>query len=60
MQNAKTYRAYAKDCRRIAERMNTKDKAALIEMAELWDRHADDAERQEKNQEKHNDGSPAI
>ena len=32
--------------------MNTKDKAALIEMAELWDRHAEDAERQEKNQEK--------
>jgi hypothetical protein len=49
MQDAKTYRTYAKDCRRIAERMNTKDKAALIQMAELWDKHAEDAERQEKN-----------
>lgn len=49
MEDAETYRTYAKDCRRIAERMNTKDKAALIQMAELWDKHAEDAERQEEN-----------
>jgi hypothetical protein len=56
MQDANTYRTYAKDCLRIAERMNTKDKAALIQMAELWDKLAEDAERQEKN----NAGGPAT
>jgi len=49
MRDAKTYRTYADDCRRIAERMNGKDKVALIHMAELWEKLADDAERQEKN-----------
>ena len=36
--------------------MNAKDKAALIQMAELWDKHAEEAERQEKS----NAGRPAI
>ena len=49
MKDVKTYRTYADDCRRIAGKMNGKDKTALLQMAELWDKQADDAERQEKN-----------
>ena len=35
-----------------------KDKAALIHMAELWEKHAEEAERQEERQEKSNAGRP--
>jgi len=48
MRDAKTYRTFADDCRRIAERMNNNDKAALLKMAELWEKQADEAERQER------------
>jgi hypothetical protein len=50
MQDAKTYRQYAEDCRRIAETMSAKDKAVLLEMAKVWDERADGAERAEKSQ----------
>jgi 3-methyladenine DNA glycosylase Mpg len=56
MKDAKTYRTYAEDCRRIAGKMNGNDKAALLRMAELWDKQAEDAERQEKN----NNGRPTA
>jgi len=49
MKDAKTYRTYADDCRRIAEKMKGMDKAALLRMAELWDKQAEEAERQHKN-----------
>lgn len=49
MQDAITYRTYADDCRRIAGKMKGKDKTALLQMAELWDKQADDVERREKN-----------
>jgi hypothetical protein len=49
MQDAKNYRQYANDCRRIAETMNAKDKATMLEMAKVWDERADEAERMEKN-----------
>ena len=48
MQDSKTYRQYADDCRRIAETMNAKDKAVMLEMAKVWDERADEAERGEK------------
>jgi len=48
MKDAKTYRTYAEDCRRIAEKMNGRDKIALLQMAELWDKQAEEAERQDK------------
>src|SRR4051812_25708701 len=48
MQNSNTYRQYADDCRRIAETMNAKDKAIMLEMAKVWEERAEDAERMEK------------
>jgi hypothetical protein len=48
MQDAKSYRQYANDCRRIAQTMNAKDKAKMLEMAKVWDERADEAERMEK------------
>ena len=47
MQNSNTYRQYADDCRRIAETMNAKDKAIMLEMAKVWEERAEDAERME-------------
>jgi hypothetical protein len=49
MQDAKTYRQYADDCRRIAETMNGKDKATMLEMAKVWDERAQEADRTGKN-----------
>ena len=48
MQNSKTYRQYADDCRRIANTMNAKDKATMLEMAKVWEERAAEAERAEK------------
>jgi hypothetical protein len=45
MQDAKTYRQYAEDCRRIAETMSAKDKTVLLEMAKVWEERAEDADR---------------
>ena len=45
MQEAKTYRQYAQECRRIAQTMSAKDKAVMFEMAKVWDERADEAER---------------
>jgi hypothetical protein len=45
MQDAQTYREYAKDCIRIAQSMNSKDKAILLKMAEAWEDRAREAER---------------
>ena len=55
MRDAKTYRTYAQECRQIAERMNGKDKAALLKMAEVWDKQAQEAERQEKTSKDRSD-----
>jgi prephenate dehydrogenase len=45
MKDAKTYREYAADCRRMAQLMNKKDKEALLKMAEAWEDRAKEAER---------------
>ena len=45
MQEAKSYRQYAADCRRIAKTMAKKDGAILLKMAEAWDSRAEEAER---------------
>ena len=45
MQDSKSYRQYANDCRRIADTMNAKDKAIMLEMAKVWDERADEAAR---------------
>ena len=48
MRDSNIYRRYADDCRRIAETMNAKDKAIMLEMAKVWEERAEDAERMEK------------
>jgi hypothetical protein len=45
MQDSKTYRQYAEDCRRIAQTMSAKDKAVMLEMAKVWDERAEESER---------------
>ena len=47
MPEAKIYRQYAADCRRLAKTMNQQDGAILLKMAEAWDMRADDAEKAE-------------
>jgi hypothetical protein len=47
MDSAKTYRRYAQECRRLAERALAKDKAVLFEIAEAWEQCAREAERKE-------------
>jgi hypothetical protein len=42
------YRQYAKDCTRIAETMNAKDKQTLLKIAEAWEARALEAESKEK------------
>jgi hypothetical protein len=48
MQDSKTYRQYAEDCRRIAKTMSAKDKAIMLEMAKVWEERAEEAERTKK------------
>ncbi len=47
MLEAKTYRQYAADCIRIAEKMNSKDKQILLKIADAWYMRAEEAERRE-------------
>jgi hypothetical protein len=47
MRDAKTYREYAADCRRMAKLLNPNDKTALLKMAEAWEGRAREAERRE-------------
>ena len=48
MKDAKTYREYAADCRRMAQLMNQNDKEALLKMAEAWEDRAKEAERRKQ------------
>ena len=45
MKDAKTYRAYAADCLRMAKSMNPSDREVLLQMAEAWEERAREAER---------------
>jgi phytoene/squalene synthetase len=45
MREAKIYREYAADCRRMAQRMSAQDKVALLRMAEVWERQAQEADK---------------
>jgi hypothetical protein len=45
MKDAKTYRQYAADCRRIAQTMRGEDRATMLHMAELWESTAREADR---------------
>jgi len=48
MHDAKTYRQYAADCRRIAATMASDDKRILLRMAQVWDERAEEATRRAK------------
>ena len=49
MQEAKTYRQYALECRRMAKAMKeAADQKALLYMAEAWEKQAEEAERFER------------
>ncbi|MBI2714806.1 MAG: hypothetical protein HYX37_10165 [Rhizobiales bacterium] len=37
MQEAKTYRQYAAECVRMAQKLSAKDKDVLLQMAEAWE-----------------------
>ena len=39
-ESAETYRKYAQDCRRLAQRTKPKDKAVLLTIADAWDQCA--------------------
>jgi hypothetical protein len=45
MLEAKTYRQYAAECIRIAEKMGAEDRRVLLEIAEAWTMRAQEAER---------------
>jgi hypothetical protein len=47
MPEARIYRQYAADCRRLAKTMNQRDGAILLKMAEAWEMRADDVEKAE-------------
>ncbi len=58
MKDAKTYRQYAAECRRIALTMNGNDRATLEQMAELWENIAREAERSQARKMQDRDGKP--
>ena len=58
MQESKSYRQYAADCRRMATTMSAKDRASLMKMAEAWDERAQEAERRERKTQDGKDQHP--
>ena len=45
MLDAKSCREFARDCVRIAEKMNAKDKETLLKIAQAWEARALESER---------------
>jgi hypothetical protein len=50
--DAKKFREYAAECRRLAKRASEKDRKVLMEIAEAWIACAEQAERKEKPRDK--------
>jgi hypothetical protein len=48
MREAKPYRQYAAECRRLAATMSGSNKETLLKMATVWDERADEAESADK------------
>ena len=46
-EHAERFRAYAAECRRLAQRASAKDRKVLIEIAEAWMSAAEEAERKD-------------
>lgn len=49
MQDAQKYREYALECRRMAEKMSSRDKDVLLKIAEAWDRQAEIAANRKRS-----------
>ena len=49
MLDAKACREFARDCVRIAEKMNTGDRETLLRIAQAWEARALEAERRENS-----------
>lgn len=47
--NAKKFRDYAAECRRLAQRASDKDRKILMDIAEAWIVCAEEAERKENS-----------
>lgn len=47
--NAKKFREYAGECRRMAQRAAAEDRKVLMEIAEAWIACAEEAERKDKS-----------
>jgi hypothetical protein len=45
MKQVMKFRRYAEDCRRLAKSMKPEHQATLLEIADAWDRCAEEAER---------------
>jgi hypothetical protein len=43
MKDSIKFRSYAEDCRRLAKQMKPEHRATLLEIAEAWDRCAEEA-----------------
>ena len=48
MENAKKFREYAAECRRLAQRASEKDCKVLMEISGAWMSCTEEAERKEK------------
>lgn len=48
MENAKKFREYAAECRRLAQRALEKDRKILMEIGDAWIACAEEAERKDK------------
>ena len=51
MRNARQYRQYAVECRRIAQTMPPEQRARLLEIAQAWEALARDAEQDKAEEE---------
>jgi hypothetical protein len=50
--SAKRFRAYAEECRRLAQRASEKDRQVLIEIADAWVSAAEEADRKSRSLKK--------
>lgn len=47
MKDSEKFRQYARDCIRLAEKMDAKDRQTLLQIAEAWQMRAREVEKRE-------------
>ncbi|HKS86429.1 MAG TPA: hypothetical protein VJR71_13195 [Pseudolabrys sp.] len=47
MKDSEKFRQYARDCVRMAEKMNADDRQMLLKIAEVWEKRARGVEKKE-------------